>query len=72
MDLTRRINRVRVPVLALAADRDVLVSNKSLCDLCNRLEDVKFVRLPAGGHLAFVHSPMRMADEIVHFAAQDL
>lgn len=72
MDLTRRVNRVRVPVLAMSADRDVLVSNQSLCDLCNRLEDVKFVRLPAGGHLAFVHNPQRMADEIIQFVTQEV
>ncbi len=71
-DLTRRANRIRVPVLAMAADRDVLVSNKSLCDLCNQLEDVKFVRLPAGGHLAFVHDPRRMADEIIRFAFHEV
>lgn len=72
IDLTRRVNRIRVPVLAMAADRDVLVSNQSLCDLCNRLEDVKFVRLPAGGHLAFVYDPRRMADEIVQFTTVDV
>jgi pimeloyl-ACP methyl ester carboxylesterase len=72
MDLTRCVTRVRIPVLAMAAERDVLVSNQSLCDLYNRLEDVKFVRLPAGGHLAFVHDPRRIADEVIAFATNDV
>ncbi len=71
-DLTRCVNRIRIPVLAMSAERDVLVSNQSLCDLYNRLEDVKFIRLPTGGHLAFVHDPRRIANEVITFATNDV
>lgn len=70
MDLIPRLNAVRAPVISFAARRDVLVSDQSLLDLCNRLEEVKLVRLDAGGHLAFVLHPERIADDMHAFAME--
>jgi len=66
-DLRPRLGRIRVPVMVISADRDVLVSQTSLLDLCNGIRDVKFVKLPSGGHLAFVVHPDLVADEVHRF-----
>jgi len=66
-DLRPRLGRIRVPVMVMSADRDVLVSQTSLLDLCNGIRDVKFVKLPSGGHLAFVVHPDLVADEVRRF-----
>ena len=58
LNLVPRLSRIRVPVMAMAAERDVLVSCSSLQDLCDHLRCVKFVKLPRGGHLSFVVDPV--------------
>jgi pimeloyl-ACP methyl ester carboxylesterase len=66
-DMTGRLGRVRVPTLALAGDRDLLVSDESLRELCDGLPDCRLVRLPGAGHLAFVTQPDRVANEVCAF-----
>jgi pimeloyl-ACP methyl ester carboxylesterase len=66
-DLERRLERVRVPTLVLAGDRDLLVSPQSLEDLCAGLGDSRLVRLPGCGHLAFVTQAARVAEEVRRF-----
>jgi 3-oxoadipate enol-lactonase len=66
-DATGRLGRVRVPTLALAGDRDLLVSERSLQALGQGVRDCRLVRLPACGHLASVTHPQRVADEVVAF-----
>jgi len=66
-DLRPRLGRIRIPVLVMSAERDVLVSQASLLDLCNGIRDVKFVKLPSGGHLAFLVHPDLVADEVRQF-----
>jgi len=68
LNLAPRLDAVRVPVLAMTAERDVLVSPSSLASLCEGLRDVKCVRLPRGGHLSFVLDPVRVAREVIHFS----
>jgi len=66
-DMTGRLDRIRVPTLALAGDRDVLVSPQSLGDLTDGIGHCRQVRLPRCGHLAFVTQPQRVADEVRAF-----
>jgi pimeloyl-ACP methyl ester carboxylesterase len=66
-DLERRLPRIRVPTLILGAERDLLVSELSLNDLCAGIEHSHLVRLAGCGHLAFVTQPGRVAEEARRF-----
>jgi len=66
-DITGRLERVRVPTLVLAGDRDLLVSERSLDALFHGLPGGTLVRLPGCGHLAFVTKPRRVAEEVERF-----
>jgi 3-oxoadipate enol-lactonase len=67
LDLSGRLQRIRVPTLVLAGDRDLLVSEQSLTELCHGITDCRRVRLPGCGHLAFVTQPERVAHEVLNF-----
>jgi pimeloyl-ACP methyl ester carboxylesterase len=69
-DLRPRLARIRSKVLVMSAPRDVFVSDSSLLDLCNGIQDVRLVRLTKGGHLSFLVQPARVADEVIHFCAE--
>ncbi len=62
-----RLDKVRVPALLMAGDRDLLVSPQSIRDLVRRIPDARRVELPACGHLAFVTQPERVANEVRRF-----
>jgi len=66
-NMDQRLDRIRVPTLVLAGERDLLVSEGSLRALCAGISRSHLVRLPACGHLAFVTQPARVADEVKHF-----
>ncbi len=66
-NLDTRIDRIRVPALILAGDRDLLVSAQSLRDLCQGIGRAELVRLAGCGHLAFVTQPGRVALEVERF-----
>jgi pimeloyl-ACP methyl ester carboxylesterase len=70
-DMGQRLGRVRVPALLLAGDRDVLVSEQSLRELAAGLTHARLVRLPDCGHLAFVTTPTRVAEEVKRFLLAD-
>jgi pimeloyl-ACP methyl ester carboxylesterase len=70
-NLERRLDRIRVPTLVLAGDRDMLVSPGSLAELCEALPDARLARLPNCGHLAFVTRPQMVADEVRSFLLDD-
>ncbi len=65
--LDSRLERINVPTLVLAGDRDLLVSERSLADLCSGLPHSKVVHLKGCGHLAFVTRPDRIAEEVFDF-----
>jgi 3-oxoadipate enol-lactonase len=69
-DLRPRLEQIRIPVMVMSAERDVFVSQSSLLELCNGLRNVRFVKLPTGGHLAFVVQPDRIAEEVRQFVGQ--
>jgi pimeloyl-ACP methyl ester carboxylesterase len=62
-----RMDRIRVPTLLMAGDRDLLVSRRSLADLRDGIADARLVSLAGCGHLAFVTQPERVADEARRF-----
>jgi pimeloyl-ACP methyl ester carboxylesterase len=66
-DMTGRLDRVRVPTLALVGDRDLLVSDESLAELRAGVPDCRLVRLAGAGHLACVTQPERVAEEVRRF-----
>src|SRR5262249_53832415 len=66
-DITGRLDRVRVPALVLAGERDLLVSPKSLAALCGGIADCRQVGLRGCGHLAFATRPECVADEVHNF-----
>ncbi len=66
-DVIGRLNRIRVPTLALAGDRDLLVSECSLQAITRGVRDARLVRLPGCGHLASVTEPARVAEEVRRF-----
>lgn len=66
-DLEDRLDRIRVPSLVMVGDRDLLVSDDNLRDLCRGISKAELVRLPGCGHLAFVTEPARVASEVRRF-----
>jgi pimeloyl-ACP methyl ester carboxylesterase len=66
-NMDSRLPRIRVPTLVLAAERDLLVSERSLQALCAGISASELVRLPACGHLAFVTHAERVAAEVRRF-----
>jgi pimeloyl-ACP methyl ester carboxylesterase len=66
-NIKRRLDRVRVPTLVLAGDRDLLVSERSLEDVCGGIRRSRLVRLPGCGHLAFLTQPRQVAAEVRKF-----
>jgi pimeloyl-ACP methyl ester carboxylesterase len=66
-DLRPRLHRIDAPALVLAGDRDLLVSEQSLRDLCQGIARARLVRLDGCGHLAFVTQPYRVAEEAQRF-----
>lgn len=66
-NLAGRLDRIRVPTLALTGDRDLLVSDRSLRELAEGLPHVRLVRLDGCGHLAFITRPQHVADEFNRF-----
>jgi pimeloyl-ACP methyl ester carboxylesterase len=66
-DASARLFAVRVPTLAMAGDRDLLVSSKSLGELSSGIRNCKAVNLTGCGHLAFVTRPDRVASEVSRF-----
>jgi pimeloyl-ACP methyl ester carboxylesterase len=61
------MDRIRVPTLLMAGDRDLLVSAESLTDLGDGIADSRIVRLEGSGHLAFVTQPEHVAREVRAF-----
>jgi pimeloyl-ACP methyl ester carboxylesterase len=68
-DMEDRLAQICVPTLVLAGDRDLLVSERSLNDLCNGIAATRKVRLTGCGHLAFVTQPEIVAREVGQFLA---
>jgi pimeloyl-ACP methyl ester carboxylesterase len=66
-NMDRRLERIRVPTLVLAGQRDLLVSERSLQALVDGIDRSTLVRLPACGHLAFVTQAARVASEVQRF-----
>ncbi len=66
-DMSGRLDRVRVPSLLLAGDRDMLVSAQSLRLLADGLPDARLVKLPGCGHLAFATRPELLASAVTGF-----
>jgi pimeloyl-ACP methyl ester carboxylesterase len=66
-DILARLGRIRVPTLVLSGDRDVLVSSRSLTELCSGIPRAQFSRLPGCGHLAFVTRPDLVAEKVHEF-----
>jgi pimeloyl-ACP methyl ester carboxylesterase len=66
-DISSRLQRIRVPSLVLAGERDMLVSEGSLNDLVCGLPDAEVCKLAGCGHLAFVTHPQRVAKEVERF-----
>lgn len=66
-NMDARLRRIRVPTLVLAGDRDVLVSPRTLAQLCDGLPHARFGRLPGCGHLAAVTHPEMVAAQVREF-----
>jgi pimeloyl-ACP methyl ester carboxylesterase len=69
-DINGRLERVRVPTLILAGDKDVLVTSRTLTELVKGIENSQLKRLPRCGHLAFVTNPTMVADKVRRFLTE--
>jgi len=67
LDMAGRLPRIDVPTLVLSGNRDLLVSQRSLDELCQAIPDTELVRLGGCGHLAFITQPERVAREVHRF-----
>jgi len=70
-NLEQRLERLRMPTLILAGDRDLLVSERSLQALCDGVPQARLARLKNCGHLAFVTQAERVAAEVRRFLRHD-
>jgi pimeloyl-ACP methyl ester carboxylesterase len=68
-DIAGRLNRIHVPSLILIGDRDLLVSETSLRELCAGIQNHSCTRLQRCGHLAFVTDPIAVSDAVTKFLA---
>jgi pimeloyl-ACP methyl ester carboxylesterase len=68
LNFTPRLDCVKIPVLAMAAEKDLLVSDSNLQELGRKLPDATTVRLRRGGHLSFVLDPVCVANEVIRFS----
>jgi pimeloyl-ACP methyl ester carboxylesterase len=68
-DINGRLERIRVPTLILAGEKDVLVTPRSLAELVEGIANAQLKRLPRCGHLAFVTNPALVADKVRRFLA---
>jgi len=66
-DIDTCLGRIRVPTLVLAGDRDLLVSEQGLRELCAGIARAELVRLPGCGHLAVATQPAQVATEVRRF-----
>ena len=66
-DIGSRLERIRVPTLALAGSRDLLVSPRNLRELSDGITQSQVVRLKNEGHLAFVTCPVEISREVHTF-----
>lgn len=69
-NIDHRLERIRVPSLVMAGDRDLLVSERSLRSLGEGIAQSKLVRLPGCGHLAFVTHASQVAEEARQFLSE--
>lgn len=69
-DIQSRLKRIRVPTLILAAERDVMVSTRSLEELKEGIPLGRLQPLPRCGHLAFVTHPELVADRVRSFVGE--
>jgi pimeloyl-ACP methyl ester carboxylesterase len=63
-DIRAQLDRVRVPTLAVAGDRDMLVSPRSLNALAHGIKGSRLETLGGCGHLAFVTRPDLVAEQV--------
>lgn len=66
-DIEQRLERIRVPSLILAGQRDVMVSPRSLQGLRDGIPQAQVRSLPRCGHLAFVTHPDLVAQKVHDF-----
>lgn len=67
LDIEDQLRHIRASTLVLSGERDVLVSQQSLAPLCQHIPDVRHVRLPNCGHLAFVTKPDAIVRSVEQF-----
>jgi pimeloyl-ACP methyl ester carboxylesterase len=67
INMLRRLERISAPMLALAGDRDLLVSERSFAALSEGAPHAQLMRLQNAGHLAFLTQPHRVAQEAARF-----
>jgi pimeloyl-ACP methyl ester carboxylesterase len=70
IDFRGRLGSVQAPVLLMAGERDLLVSQQGLAEMGRQLPGSKQVHLPGCGHLAFVTEPERVAVEVCSFLSE--
>jgi pimeloyl-ACP methyl ester carboxylesterase len=66
-NLRAHLRHIRVPSLILHGEKDILVSQRNLLDLCNGIPEARLLRLPQLGHLGFVTDPELVASKISQF-----
>jgi pimeloyl-ACP methyl ester carboxylesterase len=66
-NLDAKLHRIRVPALIMNGQRDVLVSEQTMLDLCQGIAEAQLVRLPGCGHLASVTHPQLVAEHVKQF-----
>jgi len=68
-NMREKLAAIRVPTLVLAGEKDVLVPQRNLRELCNGLPNAQCKRVPQAGHLAFVTHAPQVAEHVGHFCA---
>ncbi|HEY2932062.1 MAG TPA: alpha/beta hydrolase [Acidobacteriota bacterium] len=70
--LLDRLSELSMPLLLVAAERDVLVQPSHLSEIAKRTPQSQLVMIPASGHLFPFFHPERLAEVIVPFFKHEL
>lgn len=67
-DVSSEVDRIRVPVLVLAAEKDLVEPVERIkTEVCGRISGAELEVLPGSGHLSPLDAPEEVAESIVRF-----
>ncbi len=70
-DLRGALARIRLPVMLVHGDQDMLTPHQAAEFMADALPDARLERLPGAGHVPFLSHPQRFIKAVLAFLAED-